>query len=365
MKSEVLAGLGWDGWFAEKLTQCENKGLEPARITAEHKERYIVATEYGEMPGEVTGKFEFKANTPSEFPKTGDWVLASVFREENKAIIHELLPRKTCFSRKAAGVKTEEQVIAANVDVLFIVQGLDNNYNRMRLIRYIAALQGSGIAPVVVLNKTDINPDAEKLREETASLLKPVPVLCVSAKTGYGMDELAKTMEPGKTYAFAGSSGAGKSTIINHIAGRDIALTNEVREDDSRGRHTTVTRQLFMLGGHGMLIDTPGMRELSLWSESGANAPGFDLVAEYGEKCRYKNCSHEHEPGCAVKEAAEKGLIPKEIMESYFKLKREAAYTASRTDKKAAMDRKQKEKKLGRLIKEVTGHKSAKRGKHD
>lgn len=362
MENEILRNLGWNKWFEEKFALYEGSGLEPARIIAEHKERYIVVSSRGEMPAEVTGKFEFSAVSPADFPKTGDWVAAQVFEGEGKAIIHALLPRRTCFSRKAAGIKTEEQVIAANIDILFIVQGLDNNYNRMRLLRYIAAVEGSGIEPVIVLNKSDLNPESGKILSETAELVKPARVILLSAKTGEGMRDLETLMKPGMTHVFAGSSGAGKSTLINAIAGREIAATKEVREDDSRGRHTTVTRQLYDLGKHGLLADTPGMRELSLWTESGINGPGFDVISGYAQKCRYKDCTHGHEPGCAVKEAAEKGLIPGEIMESYFKLQREAAYTASRVDKKAAMDRKKKEKKLGKFIRNFESHKRSKRG---
>ncbi len=357
MEENSLITLGWDRWFEDKFAKHEGEGLEPARVIAEHRERYIVATPSGEMPAEITGKIQFSAASPADFPKTGDWVAVQVFESENKAIIHAVVPRRTGFSRKAAGIRTEEQVIAANIDVLFIVQGLDNNYNRMRLLRYVSAVKGSGIVPVVILNKSDINPESGKILRETADLINPVPVLLLSAKTGEGMQTLVVLMKPGKTHAFAGSSGVGKSTLINTIAGREVAATKEVREDDSRGRHITVTRQLYDLGEHGLLIDTPGMRELSLWGE----APEFDLLAEYAQECRFKDCTHEHEPGCAVREAAEKGEIPSEIMESYFKLRKEAAYTASRIDKDAAMERKKKEKRLGRLIREVENHRKSRR----
>jgi len=357
MEEYSLINLGWDRWFEDQFAEHEGEGLEPARVIAEHRERYIVATASGEMPAEITGKIQFSAASPADFPKTGDWVAVQVFESEGKAIIHAVVPRRTGFSRKAAGIRTEEQVIAANIDVLFIVQGLDNDYNRMRLLRYVSAVRGSGIAPVVILNKSDINPESGKILRETADLINPVPVLLLSAKTGEGMQTLVALMKPGKTHAFAGSSGVGKSTLINTIAGREVAATREVREEDSRGRHITVTRQLYDLGEHGLLIDTPGMRELSLWGD----APEFDLLAGYAQGCRFKDCTHEHEPGCAVREAAEKGEIPSEIMESYYKLRKEAAYTASRIDKDAAMERKKKEKRLGRLIREVENRRKSKR----
>jgi ribosome biogenesis GTPase len=348
MEDKRLLNLGWDKWFEDRFARHEGEGLEPARVIAEHRERYVVAAAGGEMPAEITGKIQFSAASPADFPKTGDWVAVQVFGTEGKAIIRAVLPRRTCFSRKAAGIRTEEQVIAANIDVLFIVQGLDNDHNRMRMLRYVSAVKGSGIEPAVVLNKSDINPESGKILRETAELIEPVPALLVSAKTGDGMETLVILMKPGRTHAFVGSSGAGKSTLINAIAGKELAATKEVREDDSRGRHATVTRQLYDMGEHGLLIDTPGMRELSLWGET----PEFDLLDEYAQGCRFKDCTHEHEPGCAVREAAEKGEIPHEIMESYFKLRKEAEYAASRTDKNAAMERKRKEKRLGRLIRD-------------
>ena len=358
MRNDTLAQFGWDERFERAYAAHAREGLEPARVIAEHRERYIVAAAAGEMPAEITGKILFSAVSPADFPKTGDWVAARVFTGEGKAIIHAVLPRRTCFSRKSAGIKTEEQVIAANIDVLFIVQGLDHNYNRMRLLRYISAVQGSGIEPVVVLNKSDINPEAGNILRETAELVDPVAAMALSAKTGEGMQALVALMRPGKTHAFVGSSGAGKSTLINAVALREIAATREVREDDSQGRHVTVTRQLYNLGERGLLIDTPGMRELSLWGE----APEFDHISGYAERCRFKDCTHEHEPGCAVREAAEKGEIPREIMESYFKLRKEAAYTASRADKSAALERKKKDKELGRVIKKFNDRRKSGRG---
>jgi ribosome biogenesis GTPase len=359
MTNSNLAALGWDGWFEERFAAFEREGLEPARVIAEHRERYIVATAGGEMPAEITGKLQFSGVSPADFPKTGDWVAVQVFAGEGKAIIHGILPRRTRFSRRAAGIKTEEQVLAANIDTLFIVQGLDHNYNRMRLLRYLSSVKGSGIEPVVVLNKSDLNPEAAAVLKETEGLVAPAPVSLVSAKTGDGLSALVALMKPGKTHAFVGSSGAGKSTLINVIAGSDLAATKEVREDDSRGRHATVTRQLYNLGERGLLVDTPGMRELALWGDS----PEFDAISEHAGGCKFKDCTHEHEPGCAVRAAAEAGEIPREIMESYFKLRREAAYTASRIDTAAAQERKKKDKQLGKLVKEAGKRAKSKHGR--
>ncbi|MBN2754567.1 MAG: ribosome small subunit-dependent GTPase A [Candidatus Goldbacteria bacterium] len=349
----TLEQLGWDSRFEEVFEPFRKDGLNPARVIAEHRERYILHTGEAEIAGEVSGKFMFTAQTPSEYPKTGDWVAASVFPEESKAIIHNLVPRHTYFSRKAAGIKTVEQVMASNINTIFIVQGLDNNYNPMRLLRYAASIEGTGISPVVVLNKSDLNPDAAQILEKTKELLLSIPVLEISAKTGNHMSELKSFMREGMTSVFVGSSGAGKSTIINSLAGKQVAQTHEVREDDSRGRHTTVARQLYFIDNCGMVIDTPGIRELQLWDDDGKSAPEFDIVLQYAQKCRFKDCLHENEPGCAVKEAADKGLIPPEILKSYFKLKKEMEYTRSKVDEAAALERKQKEKKFGKYVKNV------------
>ncbi|MCE5299271.1 MAG: ribosome small subunit-dependent GTPase A [Spirochaetia bacterium] len=357
-----LIELGWDAKYEAAFTALKTQGLEPARVIAEHKERYVIAGYFGDMPAEVTGKFMHAADKPSDFPKTGDWVAVSVFKDENKAIIHSVLPRRTCFSRKAAGRKTEEQVIDVNIDILFIVRGLDGNYNPMRLLRYCSALQGTGIEPIVVLNKSDIRPDSEKVLQETTQILQTVKTVPVSARTGAGLEALKAILGRGKTFALAGSSGAGKSTIINALAGGVIAKTGKVRQADSRGRHVTVTRQLYMLGEYGMLIDTPGMREMGLWATD-AGGPAFDIVEEYAKKCRFRDCTHNSEPGCAVRDAVEAGEIPQKVFASRLKLKREAEFNAAKADEKAAMDRKKKEKKFGKLIKETLGNNAKYRGR--
>ena len=357
MEKTGLEKLGWDSWFEERFKPFKEAGFTPARVIVEHRGKYIVRAREGEMAAGVTGKFIHTADSPADYPKTGDWVAVTVFPDENKAIIHALVPRRTLFSRKAAGIKIIEQVLASNIDIAFVVQGLDHNYNRMRLIRYAASLEGNGIRTIVVLNKADINPEAEKIFEETKKFMSPVSVIKVSAKTGEGMVELKSIMKPGLTAVFVGSSGVGKSTIINNLMGEELAETKEVRDDDSRGRHTTVTRQLYRIAGAGMVIDTPGIRELQIWEEEPQAAPDFELITQYAARCRYNDCSHENEPGCAVKEAAAAGKIPDEIIRSYFKLKREMEFIAAKVDEKAAFQRKKKERQFGKMVKEVLKHK--------
>jgi len=350
-------------FYREHFEACAKNGLLPARVIAEHKESCIINLSGAEMPAEVTGKFMFTAVNESDYPKTGDYVAAQALDNNTHAIIHYVLPRRTMLSRSRPGEKTAQQVIAANVDTAFIVQGLDGNYNKMRLLRYLSAVKGTGIEAVIVLNKSDINDKAAIIAEETRALVSPVPVIIVSALNKAGLESFNSYMNPGKTSVFLGSSGAGKSTLINALSGRDIALTSEVRESDSRGRHTTVTRQLYDLGSLGLLIDTPGMRELALWAGASDEAAGFSIVDEIAQNCRYRDCTHTAEPGCAVIKAAEDGIIKPEVLRSHFKLKRELEFARSKTDEAAALERKNKERKFGRHIKDVLSHKEKKRSK--
>jgi len=353
-----LKELGWDEWFEDKFAGYRESGLEPARVIAEHRERYIVRAQCGEMEAEVTGKFMYFAGSPSEFPKTGDWAAVSVFKGENKAIIHNVVERKSKFSRKAPGTITEEQVIAANLDTVFIVQGLDNNYNPARMERYASAVRAGNIEPVAVLNKSDICPEYEAKVSETTSLLKNAAVIAASALTGQGFNELESIIKKGKTYAFAGSSGAGKSSIINRLAGREIAGVAEVREKDSKGRHTTTARELFILPSGAILIDTPGMRELGLWEETGRSVPGFEDIDELAASCRFSDCRHEKEPGCMIRKAMEEGVLDPKRLKSYMKLKREAFHLRAKVSEKAAFEKKQREKGFGKMVKAVMKEKN-------
>ncbi len=353
--------LGWDGYFNSKFEEYSKFGFEPARIIVEHKERYKIFTQYGEMPAEVTGKFMHLSETSSEYPKTGDWVAVSVFKDENKAIIHHVVERKTKFSRKQAGELTEEQVIAANIDSIFIVQGLDDNYNPARLQRYATAVSACSIEPIILLNKTDIAENLDSKLSEVTELLKGITVLKISAKTGKGFDDLNSFIKKAKTYAFVGSSGAGKSSIINRISGVDVAATNEVREKDSKGKHTTTARELFILNSGGLLIDTPGMRELQLWSEDGSIGSGFDDIDVFAAQCKFADCNHETEPECAILKAIEDGTLEKKRYDQYLKLKREAFHMLAKVDEKAALEKRKKDKDFGKMYKSVMKCKKGKK----
>ena len=346
---DKITTAGWSEFFSRNFAGYGADGLIPARVISEHRERYMIYCDAGEIQAEVTGKFMFTADSPSDYPKTGDWTAVSL-TEGGPALIHAVLPRKSIFSRKSAGSRAEEQVLAANVDTAFIVQGLDDNYNPMRLARFITALSRTAVKPVIILNKSDLNPESGTLADETRGLFPGTDVLCVSALCGNGLAQIESYLAPGTTCVFTGSSGVGKSTIINSLIGRNKIETNEVSRKGSRGRHTTVGRQLYFLESGAMLIDTPGIRELSVWNDSGS-VTGLPLIDEYAAGCRYRDCSHENEPGCAVRAAYESGEIPEEIMKSHSKLKKEAQYLQSKIDETAGAQRKKKEKQLGRSIK--------------
>lgn len=347
---EKITTAGWNEFFRNNFTEFASAGYFPARVISEHRESYIIFSDSGEAEAQVTGKFMFTADTPSNYPKTGDWVAVSFTGEDSPALIHAVLARQTVFSRKTAGIKAERQILAANVDTAFIVQGLDDNYNPMRLTRFVTALSDTGIKPVIILNKSDLNPQSIALADETRLLFPGTDTLCLSALTGSGISEIEAYLKPGATCVFTGSSGVGKSTIINSLLGVSEIETNEVSQKGSRGRHTTTARQLYFLKSGAMMIDTPGIRELSLWTENGS-ASGIPLIDKFAAECRYRDCSHENEPGCGVLAAHERGEIPEEILKSFAKLKKEAQYLLSKIDENAGVQRKKKEKQLGRAVK--------------
>lgn len=322
-----LDNYGWNDFLDKEFEKYDLHGYRPARVISEHKHIYKLITQVGEVSAKVSGKFRYGAENKVDFPTVGDWVAASIREREQSATIHQTLPRRSYFSRKNdRGNSVEEEVVAANFDYAFIVTALNEDYNLRRIERYLTTAWESGGIPVVVLSKIDLCRDVFKKIEEVRVISPGVSIYPISSLTGEGIDKLYKYLKHGNTITLIGSSGVGKSTLINKLAGEKMMETNEVREYDSKGKHTTTHRQLLLLPTGGLIIDTPGMRELGLWDSSTGITSAFEDIEKLAQECKFRDCNHESEPGCAVKAAIEKGILDLKRFESYKKLKREQEY---------------------------------------
>jgi ribosome biogenesis GTPase / thiamine phosphate phosphatase len=345
-----LEHLGWNSRLEASFAPHQILGLDPARVAREDRGRYSILDPAGERRAEVSGRFRHEARGRSDYPAVGDWVAVRAPAGDGPAIIHALLPRAGAFVRKTAGEVTEEQIVAANVDVVLVVMGLDEDYNPRRLERYLAASWESGAQPVVVLNKSDLAQDLEGSKAEVESMAPGVPVIATNALDRAGIEDLEAWLAPGRTMALLGSSGVGKSTLVNALLGEERQLVGEVRAADSRGRHTTTWRKLIPMPGGAVLIDTPGMRELQLWGDAQDVSAAFADVEGLATTCRFRDCRHEREPGCAVIAAVETGALERERFESWRKLQRELAWLAARQDQRLAAERNARWKSITRSV---------------
>ena len=352
-----LSELGWDPFFDQHLTQIKKDDYAPARVAREDRQVYLAYSEYGELSARVSGRMRHSARSRADFPAVGDWVVVEPRPEEDKATIHAVLPRKTKFCRKVAWARTEEQVLAANVDTVFLVAGLDRDFNIRRMERYLTLALESGAQPVIVLNKADLCPDVGSRVEDCESIAFGVPVHAASALTSDGLEALRSYVGTGKTVALLGSSGVGKSTLINSFLGSDLLKVGEVREADSRGRHITTARQLVVIPDGGVIIDTPGMRELQLWADEKSLEGSFEDIEDLAAECRFSDCRHDVEPGCAVKAAIEAGSLDAGRLRSYLKLQRELKFLAVRKDQRARLDEKTRWKQIAKWSKQREKHK--------
>lgn len=322
---------GWSDALQTAFAPYAAQGLLPARVTAQHRGLWRLATPLGELSGRLTGRFA-SAAAQGEHPVVGDWLAISTTGDPPDALIHALMPRRTVFARRAAGDTGGAQIVAANVDVAFLVAALNGDLNVRRLERYLVAARDSGALPVIVLTKADLLADPDAEAQRVVEIAGGAPVVTLSAATGSGLERLAPWLAPGVTVALLGSSGAGKSTLLNALAGRQAMDTGAIRESDDRGRHTTTHRELFRLPGGALLVDTPGMRELGLLAVDVALDASFEDVTALLGTCRFGNCTHDGEPGCAIQGAITEGVLSDDRWQAYLKLQRELDFAARKDD---------------------------------
>ena len=365
----MLEHLGWTPALEDQFAPHAADGLEPARVAVEHRGAYLLYTARGERPAELSGRLRHAARFRADLPAVGDWVavtsgdcvgdrmnpvLNAVFAAE-RALVQSVVPRRTKFSRMAANDhgQTVEQVVAANVDVVFLAAGLDGDLNIRRLERYLTLGWESGAEPVVVLTKADLCDDVAGALLEVESVAIGLPVHAVSNVTGEGVDELARYFAGDRTVAALGSSGVGKSSLVNRLAGEELMETGDLRAD-GRGRHTTTNRQLLLLPGGGLFLDTPGMRELRLWESEEGLAAAFDDVTAVAARCRFADCAHETEPGCAVRTAIAEGTLESERLASWRKLQGELKHLALKQDVRLRAEARKERRRFARSMRKTS-----------
>lgn len=345
-----LNKLGLTSFFEEQVME-KQQNRTVARIILEHKHSYRVLGEQGEWLATVSGQFAYGAGGRLDYPAVGDWVIVEKMPGEEKAIIHQLLKRKSVFVRKVAGREIEQQIVAANVDIVFLVMSLNDDFNIRRLERYITAAWDSGATPVIVLTKLDLCKDPAPYINEIERHAPGVEYVLTSTITDEGMPQLKSMLQEGITGALLGSSGVGKSSLTNALMANESMKVSAIREDDDRGRHTTTHRELLMLPTGGCLIDTPGMRELQLWDQRESLDAGFKDIEALAKQCRFRDCTHNKEPHCAVISAIKEGELEAARLQSYQKLGKEIAFLEKKLNTQAKLDEKRKQKKISKGVK--------------
>jgi ribosome biogenesis GTPase / thiamine phosphate phosphatase len=348
-----LSRWGWNSYFEALWNETECKDAMPARVVAQHRKCWRIAGAFGECLAEASGKLRLAAEAGDDWPTVGDWVSVEINRLRDFALVRMVLPRRNQFARKAPGRRIEEQVIAANVETALVISALDGDVNPRRAERYIAQCWESGVRPVLILNKADACEDAGEKAAVMERVALDIQVHVVSARTGQGMEEVERLFMPGQTLVMLGSSGVGKSTLTNRLLGQSLQKVNDVRANDSRGRHTTTTRELFALPGGALLIDTPGLRELQLWNGEEGLAQAFADIHLLATRCRFKDCRHETEPDCAVQAAVQAGTLNLARLENQRKLIREQEFLRRKMDPEARSEEKQRIKRLTREARKI------------
>ncbi|MCE1189255.1 MAG: ribosome small subunit-dependent GTPase A [Ignavibacteria bacterium] len=356
--NEQITRLGFSQWLADNSLPAIPKDFTIARVISVNKNSYLISTGTSDMYVELSGKFLFNSDSTLDLPTVGDWITAQIFDNDTFGIIHDILPRKTIIRRKAAGKKIDYQLIAANIDIAIIIQALDSNYNPRRLERYLVMVHESHITPVVFLSKKDLlTPQEVEARvHDIRSMLPDLEVIAFSNSTDSDIAMVRQYFQPQKTYCLLGSSGVGKTTLLNNLLEQESYKTQPIREKDGRGRHTTTRRELTILPGEAIIIDTPGMREFGIMDAEQGLDETFSEIVILAEECRYDNCTHTVETGCAVKAAVESGKIAKERYENYLKMVKESAFYEM-----SYHERKQRERQFGKMMHNY--HKHHKNGK--